>query len=86
MTCKVCKFYKFEQNDMLGACKRYPTVVNKSPTDWCGEEIPAEYEAKIVPDAPLETQFVYNETQAQYDINTDEVKTKGKRKNAREQK
>jgi len=84
MTCKACKFYKFEQNDMLGACKRYPTVVNKAPSDWCGEEIPAEYEVNIVPDAPLEVQFVYNETQ--YDINTDEVKPKGKRKNAREQK
>ncbi len=86
MTCKACKFYKFEQNDMLGACKRYPTVVNKAPSDWCGEEIPAEYEVKIVPDAPAEIKFVYNETQMQYDINTDEVKPKGKRKNAREQK
>lgn len=75
MTCKICKFYKFEQNDMLGACKRYPTVVNKSPTDWCGEEIPKDYE--------VESQEVIVE---QYDINTDEVKVKRGRKNARAEK
>ena len=74
MTCKVCKFYKFEQNDMLGACKRYPTVINKAPSDWCGEHIPCEYEPKI----DVESNVVY-------DINTDEVKQKGKQ-NARKQK
>jgi len=84
MTCKACKFFVFNQNDMMGACKLNPVVVNKMPSDWCGQEIPAEYEVKIVPDAPIE--FVYNETQAHYDINTDEVKPKRGRKNAREQK
>ena len=81
MTCKVCKFYKFEQNDMLGACKRYPTVVNKAPSDWCGEHIPCVYEPTIkyeLVEADVESKVVY-------DINTDEVKQKGKQ-NARKQK
>ena len=74
MTCKSCKFFVFNQNDMMGACKLNPVVVNKLPQDWCGQEIPAEYEAKVIPDAPVTMQ---------YDINTDEVKPKrGRRKNA----
>jgi len=84
MSCRACKFFVFNQNDMMGACKLNPVVVNKMPSDWCGQEIPAQYEVEIVPPAPLEVQFVYNETQ--YDINTDEVKPKRGRKNAREQK
>ena len=88
MTCKVCKFYKFEQNDMLGACKRYPTVVNKAPSDWCGEYIPCQYEpttkdwedaSGIVAIKPVVESTVV------YDINTNEVKQKGKQ-NARKQK
>ena len=63
------------QNDMLGACKLNPVVVNKSPSDWCGQEIPAQYEAKIIPDAPVAIEVVY-------DINTDEVKPKRGRKSA----
>ena len=76
MSCKSCKFFVFNQNDMMGACKLNPIVVNKMPSDWCGQEIPAEYEAKVVPAAP----------EVVYDINTDEVKPKRGRKNAREQK
>ena len=63
------------QNDMLGACKLNPVVVNKSPSDWCGQEIPAQYEATIIPDAPVAIEVVY-------DINTDEVKPKRGRKSA----
>jgi len=84
MSCRVCKFYVFNQNDMLGACKLNPVVVNKSPSDWCGQEIPAEYELKIVPNAPI--QVVFEKPEVVYDINTDEVKPKRGRKNAREQK
>ena len=62
---------------MMGACKLNPIVVNKMPSDWCGQEIPAKYESEIVPAAILEVV---------YDINTDEVKPKRGRKNAREQK
>ena len=55
---------------MMGACKLNPVVVNKLPQDWCGQEIPAMFEAKVIPGAVV------------YDINTDEVKPKrGKRKN-----
>jgi len=75
MACKNCKFYVFMQNDMLGACKLNPVVVNKSPSDWCGQEIPAQYEAVIIPDAPVAIEVVY-------DINTDEVKPKRGRKSA----
>ena len=73
MSCRTCKFYLFMQNDMLGACKLYPTVVNKSPTDWCGQQIPAFYESE---DNSI-TLTVEN---------TDAVKPKRGRKNAREQK
>jgi hypothetical protein len=74
MTCKACKFFVFNQNDMMGACKLNPVVVNKMPSDWCGQEIPAEYEVEIVPAAPA--------IEVVYDINTDEVKPKRGRKSA----
>jgi len=74
MTCKACKFFVFNQNDMMGACKLNPIVVNKLPQDWCGQEIPAEYEATVIPDAPV--------LEVVYDINTDEVKPKRGRKSA----
>ena len=72
MTCKSCKFFVFNQNDMMGACKLNPVVVNKMPSDWCGQEIPAQYEVEIVPAAPV--------VKVVYDINTDEVKPKRGRK------
>ena len=68
---------------MLGACKRYPTVVNKAPSDWCGELIPCEYEPTIKYE--LVEADVKSSTTVIYDINTDEVKQKGKQ-NARKQK
>jgi len=74
MTCKACKFFVFNQNDMMGACKLNPIVVNKLPQDWCGQEIPAEYEATVISDAPV--------VEVVYDINTDEVKPKRGRKSA----
>ena len=74
MTCQVCKFFVFNQNDMMGACKLNPIVVNKLPQDWCGQEIPAEYEATVISDAPV--------VEVVYDINTDEVKPKRGRKSA----
>ena len=74
MTCKSCKFFVFNQNDMMGACKLNPVVVNKMPSDWCGQEIPAQYEVEIVPAAPV--------VKVVYDINTDEVKPKRGRKSA----
>ena len=57
---------------MMGACKLNPVVVNKLPQDWCGQEVPAIYEAKVIPPAP----------EVVYDINTDEVKPKRGRKSA----
>jgi hypothetical protein len=83
MTCRVCKFFVFNQNDMMGACKLNPVVVNKLPQDWCGQEMPAEYEAVVIPDHQIE---VLPDTapivEVVYDINTDEVKPKrGRRKN-----
>ena len=72
MTCKSCKFFVFNQNDMMGACKLNPVVVNKMPSDWCGQEIPAEYEVEVVPPA----------VEIVYDITTDEVKPKRGRKSA----
>jgi hypothetical protein len=78
MTCKACKFFVFNQNDMMGACKLNPIVVNKLPQDWCGQQIPAYYEEKTDVGKPIEIKFV----EAQYDINTDEVKPKRGRKSA----
>ena len=80
MTCRVCKFFVFNQNDMMGACKLNPVVVNKLPQDWCGQELPTEYEAQVIPPHTVE---VWPESaQVVYDINTDEVKPKrGRKKN-----
>jgi len=81
MTCRVCKFFVFNQNDMMGACKLNPVVVNKMPQDWCGQEIPKEYEEPgiTITVAPKATTVAQETT---YDINTDEVKPKRGRKNA----
>jgi len=76
MTCRVCKFFVFNQNDMMGACKLNPVVVNKMPQDWCGQEIPKEYEEFVAPKATIVAQ------ETTYDIHTDEVKPKRGRKNA----
>ena len=62
---------------MLGACKLNPVVVNKSPSDWCGQEQPKEIKLEVVVESPVPNVI--------YDINTDEVKSKGKQ-NARKQK
>jgi len=80
MTCRVCKFFEFNQNDMMGACKFYPSVVNKLPQDWCGQEIPKEYELAAWEKVDSITITVAPETT--YDIHTDEVKPKRGRKNA----
>jgi len=83
MTCRVCKFFVFNQNDMMGACKLNPVVVNKLPQDWCGQEIPTEYEAQVIPPHAVEVGLESAPIQVVYDINTDEVKPKrGKKKNA----
>ena len=83
MTCKACKFFVFNQNDMMGACKLNPVVVNKLPQDWCGQEIPTEYEAQVIPPHAVEVGLESAPIQVVYDINTDEVKPKrGKKKNA----
>ena len=91
MTCQVCKFFVFNQNDMMGACKLNPVVVNKMPQDWCGQEIPKEYEPTIKDweDAntgitiTVASQATTVAQETTYDINTDEVKPKrGKKKNA----
>jgi hypothetical protein len=95
MSCKNCKYFQFNQNDMMGLCKLYPTVVNKLPQDWCGQEIPKEYEPTVkdwqdasksitLTVAPKAT-IVAQETT--YDINTDAVKPKrGRKPNAGKQK
>ena len=76
MSCKICKYFEFNQNDMMGACKLNPVVVNKMPQDWCGQEIPVIYEPAFVPHVSVV-----------YDINTDEVKPKrGRKPNAEKQK
>jgi hypothetical protein len=87
MTCRVCKFFVFNQNDMMGACKLNPVVVNKLPQDWCGQEIPTEYEAQVIPPHTIEVGLESSPIQVVYNINTDEVKPKrGKKKNAGNQK
>jgi hypothetical protein len=76
MTCRVCKFFEFNQNDMMGACKLNPITVNKLPQDWCGQEIPVLHEEFVATKATIVAQ------ETTYDINTDEVKPKRGRKNA----
>jgi hypothetical protein len=79
MTCRVCKFFEFNQNDMMGACKLYPTVVNKLPQDWCGQEIPVKYEADW---EKVDSITITVAPETTYDIHTDEVKPKRGIKNA----
>lgn len=88
MTCKVCKFFEFNQNDMMGACKLNPITVNKLPQDWCGQEIPKEYEPTNWENADKSITFnvapksTFVAQEVTYDIYTDEVKPKRGRKNA----
>lgn len=76
MTCRTCKFFVFNQNDMMGACKLNPVVVNKLPQDWCGQEIPGEFEAEIIPPAVI----------TDLPVNQENEEKTGKRKYARKQK
>ena len=66
---------------MMGACKLNPVVINKMPQDWCGQEIPVEYEEPgiTITVAPQATTVAQETT---YDIHTDAVKPKRGRKNA----
>jgi len=34
-SCQSCRF--FSVGERMGICKRFPTSVNKSTEDWCGE-------------------------------------------------
>ena len=90
MTCNTCKFYVFNQNDMLGACKLNPVVVNKAPTDWCGQEQQKKIEPSMqdwikASNGPIQITPIIEKTNMVYDINTDEVKPKRGRKNAGKQ-
>lgn len=76
MTCRICKFFVFNQNDMMGACKLNPVVVNKLPQDWCGQEIPGEFEAEVIPPAVI----------TDLPVNQENEEKTGKRKYARKQK
>jgi len=58
---------------MMGACKLNPVVVNKLPQDWCGQEIPGEFETQVIPPADLP-------------VNQENEEKTGKRKYARKQK
>jgi len=33
--CSDCRYW--EKHIHMGVCKRYPSICNKSSTDWCGE-------------------------------------------------
>jgi hypothetical protein len=33
--CNSCRY--FSAGERIGICKRYPTHINKSKDDWCGE-------------------------------------------------
>jgi hypothetical protein len=34
-SCNTCRFFSI--GERMGICKRFPTAVNKSNEDWCGE-------------------------------------------------
>jgi hypothetical protein len=34
--CRECRNY-FDNNSILGLCRRFPTYQNRSPQEWCGE-------------------------------------------------
>jgi len=33
--CEFCKYFRDSQ--IMGSCRRYPTLQNKHANDWCGE-------------------------------------------------
>lgn len=38
VTCETCRFFeKDEYSDLIGLCKRYPKVLTKAASNWCGE-------------------------------------------------
>jgi len=46
--CRDCKNY-FDNNSILGLCRRFPTYQNRSPQEWCGE-----FSSKAVAELPPE--------------------------------
>lgn len=41
--CNGCRFW--QKHIHMGVCKRYPSICNKSESDWCGE-----WSAKFMPE------------------------------------
>jgi len=54
--CKGCRYFDLQQNQTLGACRRYPTYQNRHQNEWCGEFV-----AKITSGVGPSEDFLYKE-------------------------
>lgn len=36
-TCNSCIYFLYQENDLMGLCRRYPTYQNRHGSEWCGE-------------------------------------------------
>ena len=43
--CGACRFW--QDHNIIGLCRRYPTHQNKQKHEWCGEWVPAESPAIV---------------------------------------
>ena len=55
--CSQCRFFDLQNSFQLGLCKRYPSFVNRSPKESCGEFMLSETkivqsEVKVFTDLP----------------------------------
>jgi hypothetical protein len=57
-TCDQCKYFEVVQQK-VGVCRRYPRTINKSAKEWCGEFMPGQVIAEVVPVYDITTdQFI----------------------------
>jgi len=45
-TCNSCIYFLYQENDLMGLCRRYPTYQNRHGSEWCGDFV-------IVPPNPV---------------------------------
>jgi hypothetical protein len=64
-SCNSCLF--FVSGERMGICKRYPSAVNKSNEDWCGEYRLEESEAldRMVEEMTMPVELRFVETKKQ---------------------
>jgi hypothetical protein len=54
--CEFCKYFRDAQ--IMGSCRRYPTLQSKHANDWCGEFVVAIIREEDVLPAPVAGSFL----------------------------